>query len=139
MSGSKGHQYDEGHTIAGWGGTAVATVGTALVGVGVCGWTPGTWLGLGVVVAAALLTWALHLAGWGKAPGPRPADQWGMGTRDASARAGHLNCLGCRLAGRRPAAGPERITASGTSVSGAPVSGAPVPGTRAADAADAVS
>lgn len=96
-----GHQYDEGHTIAGWSGVAVASVGCAGLGVGVCGWQPGLWLGAGVVVVAALLTWGLHLAGWGKPPGPRPEDQWGLRVRDAGARAGHPECLGCRMAGRR--------------------------------------
>lgn len=95
-----GHGYDEGHTVAGWAGTAVATVGAATAGVGICGWTPGIWLGLGILAAAALLTWSLHLAGWGKAPGPRPTPHWGMGTRDHAARTGHSECLGCRLAGR---------------------------------------
>ncbi|MEV7992999.1 HGxxPAAW family protein [Streptomyces sp. NPDC086077] len=98
-----GHQFDEGHTIAGWSGVAVATVGCAVLGFGVGGWRPGLWLGAGVVVVAALLTWGLHLAGWGKPPGPRPKDQWGVRVRDAGARAGHAGCLGCRVAGRRGA------------------------------------
>ncbi|MFJ3928361.1 HGxxPAAW family protein [Streptomyces sp. NPDC090022] len=118
MGGHEGHQHDEGHTVAGWSGTAVATAGAALAGVGVCGWAPGIWMGAAVLVAAALLTWALHLTGWGKAPGPRPAAQWGMGTRDHSARAGHADCLGCRLAGRRPApasgASPARTRVTAT-------------------------
>ncbi|MEU1630651.1 HGxxPAAW family protein [Streptomyces sp. NPDC020096] len=96
-----GHQHDEGHTVAGWTGSAVATVGAAVTGAGICGWRPGTWLGLGVIAAAVLVTWGLHLAGWGKPPGPRPADQWGLKVRDRAARGGHAGCLGCRLAGRR--------------------------------------
>ncbi|MFD5429054.1 HGxxPAAW family protein [Streptomyces sp. NPDC127084] len=93
--------YDEGHTIAGWTGTFIATIGAAVVGVGICGWRPGIWLGIAVMVVALLVTWALHLAGWGKRPGPRPADQWSMRVRDHAARAGHEECLGCLLAGRR--------------------------------------
>jgi hypothetical protein len=96
-----GHQHDEGHTIAGWAGSAVTTVGVAVVGAGICGWRPGIWLGLGVMASAALVTWGLHLAGWGKPPVPRPADQWGLTVRDRAAREGHTGCLGCRLAGRR--------------------------------------
>ncbi|MCX4694732.1 HGxxPAAW family protein [Streptomyces sp. NBC_01408] len=96
------HPYDEGHTVAGWAGTAVATVGTSVTAVGVIGWSPGIWLGLAISAAALLVTWRLHLAGWGKPPGGRPAAQWGMGVRDHSARQGHADCLGCRLASRRP-------------------------------------
>ncbi|MFD3695351.1 HGxxPAAW family protein [Streptomyces sp. NPDC058646] len=97
------HPYDEGHTVAGWTGTAVATAGTSVTALGVIGWAPGIWLGLAITAAALLVTWALHLAGWGKPPGLRPVDQWGMRVRDDSARQGHAQCLGCRLAGRRPA------------------------------------
>jgi hypothetical protein len=114
-----GHQHDEGHTIAGWTGCAIATAGAAVTGVGICGWYLWIWLGLGVMAAAVLVTWLLHLAGWGKPPGPRPADQWGLMTRDRTAREGHSGCLGCRLAGRRgvpvhtaTAVGPA-VTASG--------------------------
>ncbi|KND45969.1 HGxxPAAW family protein [Streptomyces stelliscabiei] len=110
--------HDEGHTVAGWTGTAIGTTGSALLGLGVCGWTPGFALGATVSVLALLVTWGLHLAGWGKPPGPRPRDQWALGVRDRSARGGHGDCLGCRLAGRRrtpaplpvvpgPATGPE--------------------------------
>ncbi|MFE7353506.1 HGxxPAAW family protein [Streptomyces sp. NPDC057543] len=115
-----GHQHDEGHTIAGWAGSAVATAGVAVMGVGICGWRPGIWLGLGVMASAALVTWGLHLAGWGKPPGPRPVDQWGLVVRDRAAREGHSGCLGCRLAGRngvpvRAGAAPApAITASRT-------------------------
>ncbi|MEU9375321.1 HGxxPAAW family protein [Streptomyces sp. NPDC048255] len=109
------HPYDEGHTVAGWTGTAVATVGTSVTAVGVIGWSPGIWLGLAISAAALLVTWGLHLAGWGKPPGRRPAAQWGMKVRDASARQGHADCLGCRLAGRRPAPAP-----TGPAVAAAP-------------------
>ncbi|MER6212490.1 HGxxPAAW family protein [Streptomyces sp. NPDC001674] len=98
------HGYDEGHTVAGWAGTAVAAVGAAGVGLGICGWAPGVVLGVAVMAGAAVLTWVLHLAGWGKGPGPRPEAHWPMGARDHTAREGHAGCLGCRMAGRRPAA-----------------------------------
>ncbi|MFJ6940631.1 HGxxPAAW family protein [Streptomyces sp. NPDC101132] len=110
------HQYDEGHTVAGWAGTAVATVGAALTGVGVCGWAPGIWTGLAVLVLAVLLTWVLHLAGWGKAPGPRPVEDWPLRTRDLAARAGHRDCRGCRLAGRRQAPVPAAEPAAAPAV-----------------------
>ncbi|MGW2561832.1 HGxxPAAW family protein [Streptomyces sp. NPDC001514] len=115
-----GHQHDEGHTVAGWAGCAVATAGAAVTGVGICGWHPGIWPGLGVMASAVLVTWGLHLAGWGKPPGPRPADQWGLLVRDRAAREGHAGCLGCRLAGRhgvavRTGAAPEpAVTTSRT-------------------------
>ncbi|MGW5866086.1 HGxxPAAW family protein [Streptomyces sp. NPDC055239] len=94
-------QHDDGHTIAGWVGTAVATVGALVMGVGVIGWSPGIWVGLATLVAAALITWVLHLAGWGKPPGLRAAAQQGLKVRDRVAREGHADCLGCRMAGRR--------------------------------------
>ncbi|MFJ9894165.1 HGxxPAAW family protein [Streptomyces sp. NPDC091280] len=102
------HQYDEGHTVAGWTGCGIATVGTAVAGAGVC--TVSAALisgGLAIVVVGVLVTWALHLTGWGKPPGRRDRAQWGMRVRDPLAAAGHAGCVGCRLAGRgRPA--PER-------------------------------
>lgn len=103
-------QYDEGHTIAGWAGFAIATVGTGVAAFGIVLWSPALWLGLAVIVAAAVLTWVLHLTGWGKPPGPRPAAQWGMRTRDRSARGGHRGCRTCQLSGRGP--GPIRTTAT---------------------------
>ncbi|MFE5892365.1 HGxxPAAW family protein [Streptomyces sp. NPDC002285] len=107
-------QYDEGHTVAGWTGTAIATIGSAVVGAGIC--TVSAVLitgGLGIAAASVLVTWALHLSGWGKPPGVRPRGQWPMGARDLSARAGHADCWGCRLAGRGRAL--ERRPAAATS------------------------
>ncbi|MDN0199439.1 HGxxPAAW family protein [Streptomyces sp. S.PNR 29] len=95
------HQYDHGHTVAGWVGTAIASVGSVVVGLGVV--APSGVLvagGLGICGVGLLVTWALHLAGWGKGPGLRPREEWGMRARDLGARAGHAECLGCRLAGR---------------------------------------
>ena len=96
-----GYHHDEGHTVAGWTGCAVAVVGTSVAGVGMClGSAAGIWLGLGVVGLGVLVTWGLHLAGWGKPPGIRPVAERGMWVRDRAARAGHPACVGCRLAGR---------------------------------------
>ncbi len=105
-------QWDEGHTLAGWTGFAIATVGATGSGLGLCtGSALGLWGGLGVVLIGALTTWALHLAGWGKPPGCRPVDEWGWRVRDLGAREGHPGCLGCRLAGRgRPAGVPARAS-----------------------------
>ncbi|MEV6167635.1 HGxxPAAW family protein [Streptomyces sp. NPDC051954] len=95
------HQYDEGHTVAGWTGFGVATVGTVVLGVGVCTVSAALLaVGLGIGVVSVLVTWALHLAGWGKPPGRRPREQWGMRVRDLAVRQGHPGCVGCRLAGR---------------------------------------
>ncbi|WP_216591846.1 HGxxPAAW family protein, partial [Streptomyces brasiliscabiei] len=98
--------HDDGHTVAGWTGTAIGTVGSTALGLGVCGWAPGFVLGAVICVLAILVTWGLHLGGWGKPPGPRPRDQWSPRVRDLSARGGHADCLGCRLAGRRRAPAP---------------------------------
>lgn len=93
---------DLGHTLAGWTGTALATLGCAALGAALClGSVPVAGLGAALLVAAALATWLLHLAGWGKPSGPRPAAQWDWRVRDTTARAGHPDCLGCRMAGRR--------------------------------------
>ncbi|MFE5815830.1 HGxxPAAW family protein [Streptomyces sp. NPDC056479] len=94
-------QYDEGHTVAGWTGTAIATIGTAVLGAGTC-MVSAVLIGggLGILAASVLVTWALHLTGWGKPPGVRPRGQWPMGARDLTARDGHPDCWGCRLAGR---------------------------------------
>ncbi|MBT2449569.1 hypothetical protein J7F03_21280 [Streptomyces sp. ISL-43] len=95
---------DLGHTVAGWTGTAVALVGCTAAGAAMCAsWTPGIWIGLVVVAAAGLTTWLLHLAGWGKPSGPRPADQWDWRVRDTAAHTGHADCLGCRVSGPRRA------------------------------------
>ncbi|MFE7276026.1 HGxxPAAW family protein [Streptomyces sp. NPDC057623] len=94
-------QYDEGHTVAGWTGTAIATIGSAVVGAGICMVSAGLITGgLGIVAVSVLVTWTLHLSGWGKPPGVRPRGQWRMGARDLSARDGHAECWSCRLAGR---------------------------------------
>ncbi|MFF5477712.1 HGxxPAAW family protein [Streptomyces sp. NPDC012935] len=108
-----GDEYDEGHTVAGWTGVGIATLGAAVTGVGLCVWRPvGVWLGLGIMALSVLVTWALHLMGWGKPSGPRPHDQWSWKVRDLTARNGHADCVGCRMAGRRPepAATPAVIT-----------------------------
>ncbi|NNN31508.1 hypothetical protein HLK59_14265 [Streptomyces sp. S3(2020)] len=120
------HQYDEGHTVAGWTGFAVAIVGTTVLGLGVIMVSvPVLSGGLAIVAASVLTTWTLHLTGWGKPPGIRPRAQWGMRTRDLSARAGHPGCVGCRLAGR----GPARSTAvEPTVVRGVPESVGAEPG-----------
>ena len=95
------HQYDEGHTVAGWTGFAVATAGAVVLGLGVCTASVIALAGgLGIVVVSVLVTWALHLAGWGKPPGRRPGEQWGWRVRDLAAWEGHPGCVGCRLAGR---------------------------------------
>ncbi|MFF0012947.1 HGxxPAAW family protein [Streptomyces sp. NPDC005374] len=95
------HQYDEGHTVAGWTGVGIATVGTSVLGLGVCTVSgPLIFAGLGVTALSALVTWVLHLTGWGKPPGRRPREQWGMRVRDTGARQGHAGCVGCRMAGR---------------------------------------
>jgi hypothetical protein len=95
------HQYDHGHTVAGWVGFGIASVGAAVVGAGVCTVSgPLVATGLGIGVVSLLVTWALHLSGWGKGPGARPRAEWGWRVRDAAAPGGHADCLGCRLAGR---------------------------------------
>ncbi|MFI1832132.1 HGxxPAAW family protein [Streptomyces olivaceoviridis] len=106
--------YDEGHTIAGWTGAAIATTGGAVAGLGVCTASlPVVGAGLAVVAVSVLVTWALHLSGWGKPPGVRPREQWGMRVRDTQARDGHAGCVGCRLAGR----GRKRSAGASASVS----------------------
>lgn len=116
------HLYDEGHTVAGWAGFGIATLGAAVVGLGVCT-ASGAMVGGGVAVVAVsvLVTWVLHLAGWGKPPGRRPREQWGLRVRDTQARQGHAGCVGCRLAGRAPSEGrltvgeePAAVPASGS-------------------------
>lgn len=102
------HPYDDGHTVAGWTGCGIASAGAAVTGLGVCR-ASAVWVaaGLGIAVVALLVTWILHLAGWGKGPGRRPKEEWSWRVRDLGARDGHAGCLGCRLAGR----GGRRATA----------------------------
>jgi hypothetical protein len=115
-------QYDEGHTVAGWTGTAIATIGAAVVGAGIC--TVSAVLitgGLAITAVSVLVTWALHLSGWGKPPGVRPHAQWRMGARDLTARDGHAHCWGCRLVGR------GRLTAVTSPTEVVPAGGEPEP------------
>ncbi|MEV7319837.1 HGxxPAAW family protein [Streptomyces sp. NPDC093970] len=108
--------HDEGHTVAGWTGTAIATAGSGLIGWGVCAVSvPALVAGGAVTAVSVLVTWCLHLAGWGKPPGPRPRPQWPLGVRDTAARDGHAGCVGCRLAGRgrRTDSLPEPVTTTG--------------------------
>ncbi|MEW1868286.1 HGxxPAAW family protein [Streptomyces caelestis] len=112
------HSYDHGHTVAGWTGFGIAGAGAAVVGFGIVT-VSGPLLvgGASIALAGLVVTWVLHLAGWGKPPGPRPREQWGWRVRDLSARQGHAECLGCRLAGRgrggvRAAAGPVVVPAA---------------------------
>ncbi|MER6713278.1 HGxxPAAW family protein [Streptomyces sp. NPDC000877] len=95
------HQYDHGHTVAGWVGFGIASVGAGVAGLGVVT-VSGLLIAGGIAIGAVslLVTWALHLAGWGKGPGLRPRDEWGWRVRDSAAPGGHEDCLGCRLAGR---------------------------------------
>ncbi|WP_037641068.1 HGxxPAAW family protein [Streptomyces bicolor] len=117
-------QYDEGHTVAGWTGTGIATVGATVLGAGIC-LVSGVLIlgGLGILAASALVTWALHLAGWGKPPGVRPRGAWRMGARDLTARDGHAECWGCRLAGRGRRAGAGAGAMAVTGASGAVTAG----------------
>ncbi|MER6108797.1 HGxxPAAW family protein [Streptomyces hirsutus] len=123
------HQYDHGHTVAGWTGFGIVTAGAAVLALGVCtGSGVSRAVGLGIVLLGLLVTWALHLAGWGKPTGRRPREQWDWRVRDPDAGDGHPGCLGCRLAGR----GRRRTTAAESGVP-APVSAPvsiPVPGPR---------
>ncbi|MDT6986379.1 HGxxPAAW family protein [Streptomyces lusitanus] len=114
------HPYDHGHTVAGWTGCGIAVVGTAVLGAGVCTVSaPLLAAGAAVDVLALLVTWVLHLAGWGKPSGPRPREEWSWRVRDSGTRAGHAKCLGCRLAGRRGGtvvvtAAPVTVTVTGS-------------------------
>ncbi|MFB7055039.1 HGxxPAAW family protein [Streptomyces vinaceus] len=117
---------DMGHTVAGWTGTALALTGFTGAGAAVCAaWTPGIWLGLGLVAVAGIVTWLLHLAGWGKLSGPRPRAEWDWRTRDTAARTGHAQCLGCRAGGPRRAAAaaprPELAEQAGQEFDPAPI------------------
>ncbi|MFD7032402.1 HGxxPAAW family protein [Streptomyces sp. NPDC059917] len=100
---------DLGHTVAGWTGTAVGVFGSTVTGLAVClGSTPGVWAGLALVLLSLLATWVLHLAGWGKPSGPRPHAQRDWRVRDTAARAGHADCVGCRVAARGTHGGGAR-------------------------------
>ncbi|WP_238697100.1 HGxxPAAW family protein, partial [Streptomyces sp. E2N166] len=95
------HGHDHGHTVAGWTGTGMALAASVVCGGSmVTAWLPGVALGAGLAVLAACTTWVLHLAGWGKASGPRPLSERGWRVRDRTAAEGHPDCVGCRLAGR---------------------------------------
>ncbi|MFJ4892322.1 MULTISPECIES: HGxxPAAW family protein [unclassified Streptomyces] len=120
MSGLHGN-HDLGHTVAGWTGTAVAVLGVCVTGAALTrGSSAGITVGAAVIVAAALVTWVLHLGGWGKPSGPRPVGEQNWRTKDRAAAEGHPGCLGCRLAGR---SGPRRAAAKGS---------VPLPAARAA-------
>jgi hypothetical protein len=102
---------DLGHTVAGWTGCVVVLCGCATAGVAMCAGSPlGIWLGIGVIALGGLVTWALHLAGWGKPSGPRPPEQWDWRVKDPMT--GHGDCLACRLAGRGHEKEPETEGAS---------------------------
>jgi hypothetical protein len=106
---------DLGHTVAGWTGTAIGLVGLCVTGLSVVAVSlPLALVGAAILGAAAVVTWVLHLAGWGKPSGPRPAEEWSWKVRDASARYGHPDCVGCRMAGRgsRSAAPPVAVAPS---------------------------
>ncbi|MFF8532488.1 HGxxPAAW family protein [Streptomyces sp. NPDC015532] len=93
--------HDLGHTVAGWSGAGIAALGFGLCGLAmVTASGPLALAGAAALALALPVTWALHLAGWGKPSGPRPAAQWDWRVRDVTARDGHGDCLGCRLAGR---------------------------------------
>ena len=119
------HPYDHGHTVAGWTGFGIVTAGAAVLGLGVCTVSgPLSAVGAGIVVAGLLTTWVLHLAGWGKASGPRPREQWDWRVRDLEALEGHAQCLGCRLAGRGRGGRDAARVASGREAVPAPRGGA---------------
>ncbi|MFH9068902.1 HGxxPAAW family protein [Streptomyces alboflavus] len=113
--------HDMGHTVAGWTGTCAAVLGSAVTGVGLAAdSTGGLVAGGAVVVLAALATWVLHLAGWGKPSGTRPVAERPWRVRDTAARGGHPDCLGCRLAGRGGAAAPVVVPALVPAAAAAP-------------------
>lgn len=102
------HQYDEGHTVAGWTGFGIATVGTSVVGLGVCMVSvPVLAVGLAIVVGSVLVTWALHLTGWRGA---------GPGGRVRPARS-------CRCRWPRPGSRSRRPLVPGDEAGGGPLGG----------------
>ncbi|MFB7381938.1 HGxxPAAW family protein [Kitasatospora purpeofusca] len=123
--------HDMGHTVAGWTGTVVVTLGFAVAGAAfVAGSGPGLWAGAALILLGAVAAWALHLAGRGKATGPRPPELRHWRTPDPAGRHGHPDCLGCRLAGRRTARAAARTPARAP-VGAATPAAAPAPGTSA--------
>ncbi|MFF0598932.1 HGxxPAAW family protein [Streptomyces antibioticus] len=115
---------DLGHTVAGWTGTAVALVGFTVTGLGTIAVSAAMVVsGILVIALSAVVTWILHLAGWGKPSGPRLADQWDWRVKDLGARQGHPDCLGCRMAGRRT----RVVVMPGTQVPASPAAGTPRP------------
>ncbi|MEV4335087.1 HGxxPAAW family protein [Streptomyces sp. NPDC049597] len=97
-----------GHTVAGWTGPSIATMGFSVAGLGIVAVSgPVSAAGVAVIALSVIITWVLHLAGWGKPSGPRPADQWDWRVKDLTACRGHLDCVGFRTAGRRAAAAAE--------------------------------
>ncbi|MFF7457659.1 HGxxPAAW family protein [Kitasatospora sp. NPDC008115] len=120
--------HDMGHTVAGWTGTAVATLGSAVTGAAfIAGSVPGLWAGAALTALGAVAAWVLHLAGRGKATGPRPPGLRHWRTPDPAGRRGHPDCLGCRLAGRRPTG----AAATAPATAQAPDAPAPAPGPAA--------
>ncbi|MFF3073532.1 HGxxPAAW family protein [Kitasatospora sp. NPDC057936] len=114
-------EHDMGHTVAGWTGSVVVILGSAVAGVAlVAGSVPGLWAGGLVVALGAVAAWLLHVAGRGKPTGPRPPGQRHWRTPDPAGRHGHPDCLGCRLAGRRPARAtpPARTAATAAAPAG---------------------
>ncbi|MEV0189147.1 HGxxPAAW family protein [Kitasatospora purpeofusca] len=123
--------HDMGHTVAGWTGTAVVTLGFAVAGAAfVAGSGPGLWAGAALIVLGAVAAWVLHLVGRGKATGPRPPELRHWRTPDPAGRHGHPDCLGCRLAGRRTARAGGPDPARAPVVTAAPAA-APAPGAGA--------
>ncbi|MFF8293380.1 HGxxPAAW family protein [Streptomyces sp. NPDC016309] len=118
---------DLGHTLAGWTGTLIGLAGLCVTGSAVVAVSlPLALTGLGVLGAAAVVTWVLHLAGWGKPSGPRPEGEWPWRVRDAAARHGHADCLGCRMAGRRPERAGIRVRTDGPEPATTPAPQGPV-------------
>ncbi|MFJ5933974.1 HGxxPAAW family protein [Streptomyces sp. NPDC093071] len=128
---------DLGHTLAGWTGTALAVVGLGVLGVSVVAVSaPLLLLGTGLGLLAGVTTWLLHLAGRGKPSGPRSRQEWPWRVRDPGARRGHPDCLGCRMAGRRPAAAAVGTTVTAGRVTAVDRAASTVPGPARRDRGD---